>query len=217
MLIGRRVRSVRWYADPPKFYEIQLGEDGRPLLTADRVHIRTGRVLKGNAARRLMEQLNEVKRIETKSDGSKAEVRGKLPPNWVLDDAWEYGLKWLRDVDGNIIYRNGQPIPLPSGQRGMFYGRRHAYEGFTERGVRVVDTQDIKHVTWWKARYPDIPYRPLTQDYWWYKDDGFVTEVLDVDVEIILLGCVGEFMDISDVPDQIKRPDKPIELILPRQ
>lgn len=216
-LIGPRVRSLKWYADPPRFYEVHIDEDGNPLLDANKVPLRTGRVIKGKAARRLMEELNEVKSLVRQPDGSTVEVRGKLPPNWMLDEYWEFGLKWLRDVNGRVVMRNGKPIELPRNQRGMFYGRRHAYNGHAERGITVGCTQDLVFVQWWKQRYPDIPYRPITQDYYWYKDDGYITEVLDVDAEVILLGCVGEFMDVTDNDGSLPRPEKPIDLTYIRQ
>lgn len=200
--IGGKVKELMWLADPPKFYEVELDENGEYVFDYTGCFKRTGRVIKGMNARKLMEELNRVHRREITMNGFgeryEVEVKGKLPKQWMLDQNWEYGYKWVRNANGEIVTDNlGNPIPLPKGQRGNFKGRRHLVTGTTERAVTVADTCDIRHVMWWKERYPDIPYRRLSRDYYWRIWDGYVTEVLADDAEIILLSCVGEFLDVT--------------------
>lgn len=206
-LIGGRVRDIRWFADPPRFYEIELDDDGNPRLDAEGVPVRTGNWIKGTAARNLMAEL--VKDRPLRPDGT--QVIGTLPHNWVLDDYWEYGLVHLRDHKGRKVLRGGEPVRMPKGQGGPWRGRRHSPDFVAERAVLVADSVDLVFVAWWKQVYPDIPHRALSRDYFWYKNDGYVAEVLADDADIILKGCVGEFLDVT-AGDGIPRNERPIVL-----
>lgn len=188
-VIGR-VRHLRWFGDPPRFREIQLDEDGKPKRDARNFTIPTGRVIKGEAARKLIHDLNRVRREIPAVDGGTIEVRGSLPPHWEIDPEWEWG---YREQRGYQVPGRVKKIP--------YKGRHRALFGNAERAVLVADTVDLRCVTWWKQMYPDIPWRKLTRDYYWYKWDGYVTEVLAEDAEIILLACVGEFLDVTDNQD----------------
>lgn len=217
-IIGGRVRSLQWLADPPKFFEVKLDEHGDYVLDQYGAYVRTGRVVKGMNARKLMEELQRVRRYEKNALGEDVEVRGVLPKQWVLDIAHEHGLTYLTDWTGMPVKdRRGNKIPLPKGQRGTIKGgRRHTIPFASERAVRVSDSIDLKFVTWWKERYPDIPYRPLTQDYYWYNTSADnVTDVWYEDAEIILLGCVGEFLDVTNGGHEsvLPSPAEPILLV----
>ena len=191
ILIQKRVRDLKWFGDPPKFVEVD------PVTKEP-----TGNVLKGMAARKLMMEINRLRRV----DQTGREIRGSLPPNWEIDWNWENGSQVARDRRGNpIIGNNGESIQLPKGKRGPKFGRRIPIFTQTERAVLRADTLDLKFIEWWAKTYPDIPHRILSRDYFWYKDNrDFVTEVDVDDVDIILLGCVGEFMDVTkndDLPE----------------
>lgn len=195
VLIEKRVRDIRWFGDPPKFLEVD------PVTKQP-----TGRVIKGMAARKLMADINRIRNV----DKFGREVRGTLPPNWVIDWNWENGAQVMRDRRGNAITgRDGAPLALPNGKRGAKFGRRIVVPGQSERGVLRSDTMDLTFINWWKQMYPDIPHRPISRDYYWYKDQyDYVTEVDIDDAEIILLGCVGEFLDVTDNDDfpELKQP-----------
>lgn len=191
ILIQKRVRDLKWFGDPPKFIEVDS-------VTKEP----TGNVLKGVAARKLMMEINRLRRV----DHLGREIRGSLPPNWEIDWNWENGSQVARDRRGNpIVGNNGEPIQLPRGRRGPKFGRRIPIFTQSERAVLRADSLDLKFIEWWSKTYPDIPHRPLSRDYFWYKDNrDFVTEVDIDDVDIILLGCVGEFMDVTkndDLPE----------------
>lgn len=191
VLIEKRVRDVKWFGDPPKFIEVD------PVTK-----IPTGNVLKGLAARKLMMEINRLRRV----DQYGREVRGNLPPNWEIDWNWENGAQVVRDRRGNaVIGRNGEPLLLEKGRRGPKFGRRIPVFTHNERAVLRSDTLDIKFIEWWKKIYPDTPYKPISRDYFWYRDNrDFVTEVDVDDLDTILLGCVGEFMDVTkndDLPE----------------
>lgn len=185
VLIHPKVRLLKWAGDAPRFREIQLDRDGKPLLVNGQT-VPTGRVLKGVAARKLIEEVNRVHRrapaIEVRTRGGgpvgDADVYGSLPPNWELDNDWENA---------------------PPGAKGFVFkgGRRHALPRHSERGVTRADTMDMKFVAWWKQVYPDTPYHPISRDYYWYINTEFITEVHADDVPIIVLGCVGEFFDVT--------------------
>lgn len=191
MLIEKRVRDIKWFGDPPKFREID------PVTRQP-----TGNVVKGQAARKLMMEINRLRRV----DEFGREVRGTLPPNWDIDWNWENGAQVLRDSRYNVVLgSDGEPIKLGKGQRGPKFGRRIPVFQHSERAVLRSDTLDVKFISWWKVVYPDIEYRPISRDYFWYKDNrDYVTEVDIDDVQTILLGCVGEFMDVTkndDLPE----------------
>lgn len=215
-LIGGKVKSLMWMAHPPKFYEVELDENGEYVLDFLGCFKRTGRVIKGMNARKLMEELQRVRGTQTVSNGYEtyqSDIKGRLPKQWMLDQNWEYGYKWTRNANGEIVRdRLGNPIPLPKGQKGNRKGRRHVVIGSTERGVTVADTCDLRHITWWKERYPDIPWRRLSRDYFWHLNDGFVTEVLADDAEVIMLSCVGEFLDVTKSDGTL--PDLPEPIII---
>ncbi len=217
ILINPGVRTLLWLADPPRFYEVQLDEHGEYVYDADGAHVRTGRVIKGMKARKLMEELQRVRRIERDPrDGHEIEILGKLPKNWIFDEAWEFGFKWKRDAAGQMIGERPQdrgraPIPLPRDQAGTIRkGRRHQVDSSIRR-ITPADTMDLVHVTWWKKRYPDIPYRRLSTEYTFSIDTLFRQDVPKDDAEVILLSCVGEFLDITN-GDSLPSPERPIIL-----
>jgi hypothetical protein len=217
VLINPGVRTLLWLADPPKFYEVQLDDNGDFVLDADRAHVRTGNVIKGMNARKLMEELQRVRRTyRDPQDGHLIEVRGSLPKNWILDEYWEFGFKYKRDFQGQIVgQREGDqrrdPVLVPKNQAGSIKrGRRHQIE-MNSRGVLKQDLLDIRLLTWWKQRYPDIPWRPITNDYWFTIDTLFRQDVPRGDAETLLLSCPGEFLDITN-GDHLPSPERPIIL-----
>lgn len=213
------VRTLVWLADPPRFFEVELDANGEYVLDADGAHVRTGRVVKGMNARKLMEELQRVRRVEVDpTDGSRKEVRGRLPKNWLLDEAWEFGFTLKRDKDGKIVGTRPQDqgyrptVKLAKAQQGMRRGRRHQIANHTNRSVTVQDTLLVTHIRWWQDRYPDIPFRPLSQDYVFTWETLYILDVPSDDAEVLILSCVGEFLDITD-DDALPRPYKPILLV----
>jgi hypothetical protein len=139
---------------------------------------RTGRVISGKHARLLQYKMDSESVLDT--DGKVV----YLPSGWQVDWDWEEDRRVrVRDVLTGAAVRHG--------------GRRHR----TARTIRIVRSAEVlASRLWFEHHFPTVRWHPLQVDeYVWRDVDNWVTDVYDDDAPLILLGCYGEFADVTDL------------------